>query len=66
MKRDDVGIVIIEEKLMQDFSPEEKHEIEESVDPVFISISEKSEQESLRNLIKRSVGIDLWENDKNG
>lgn len=56
----DFGIIIVEEKIMENFEQHQRLEIEDSVDPVFIQVSEKAEQDSLRSLIKRSVGVDLW------
>lgn len=59
MKKD-IGIVIIEESILEKMDIDDRREIEDSVDPVFIPISAKAEQESLKRLIKRSIGIDLW------
>ena len=56
----EVGIVVVEEKIMENLEQHQRLEIEDSVDPVFIPVSEKAEQGSLRRLIKRSVGVDLW------
>jgi V/A-type H+/Na+-transporting ATPase subunit F len=58
--RKDLGIIIIDEKIMEGLEMHERNEIESSVDPVFIPVSTKGEQESLRRLIKKSVGVDLW------
>ena len=56
----ELGIIIIDEKIMEMLEIHERNEIESSVDPVFIPVSTKEEQESLRRLIKKSVGVDLW------
>ena len=56
----EVGIVVIEEKIMEGLEKHERIEIEDSVDPVFIPISTKVEQDSLKRLIKKSIGVDLW------
>ena len=56
----DFGIIIVEEKIMENFEQHQRLEIEDSVDPVFIPVSEKAEQDSLRRLIRKSVGVDLW------
>ena len=58
--RKDLGIVIIDERIMESLEQHQRLEIEDSVDPVFIPISTKVEQDSLRRLIKKSVGVDLW------
>ena len=54
------GIVVFDEKLMGSLETHQKLDIESSVDPVFIPVSAKVEQDSLRRLIKKSVGVDLW------
>src|SRR3989338_11083078 len=59
-KRDDIGIVVIDEKIMEALEQHQREEIENSVDPVFIPVSTKVEQDSLRRLIKKSIGVDLW------
>lgn len=56
----DVGIVVIEEKILENLDKHQRLEIEDSVNPVFIPISTKVEQDGLKRLIKKSVGVDLW------
>ena len=58
--RKDIGIVIVDEKIMEKLDIHQKFEIESSNDPVFIPLSEKSEQDGLKRLIKKSIGVDLW------
>ena len=52
--------MIIDERIMDSLELHQKMDIEASVDPVFIPVSVKVEQDSLRRLIKKSVGVDLW------
>jgi V/A-type H+/Na+-transporting ATPase subunit F len=59
-KRKDVGIVIVDEHVLESIDHDRRIEIEDSVDPVFIPVSAKAEQDSLRRLIKKSIGVDLW------
>ncbi|MBI2134744.1 V-type ATP synthase subunit F [Candidatus Woesearchaeota archaeon] len=59
-KRKDIGIVVIDEKIMEALEQHQREEIEDSVDPVFIPVSTKAEQDSLKRLIKKSIGVDLW------
>ena len=54
------GIVVVDEKIMDNFDIHQKIDIESSVEPVFIPLSAKVEQDSLKRLIKKSVGVDLW------
>ncbi|MBI2654434.1 hypothetical protein HYX02_06530 [Candidatus Woesearchaeota archaeon] len=58
--RKDIGIVVVDEKIMDALDMHERLEIEASVDPVFIPVSTKTEQDSLKRLIKKSIGVDLW------
>ena len=54
------GVVIIDEKIMENLDKHDRIDVEDSVDPVFIPVSTKVEQDSLKRLIKISVGVDLW------
>ncbi len=54
------GVVVIEEKLMESLDKHDRIDVEDSVDPVFIPVSTKVEQDSLKRLIKKSIGVDLW------
>ena len=58
--RKDLGIVVVDEKIIDRLELHQKLDIESSVDPVFIPVSAKAEQDSLKRLIKKSVGVDLW------
>ncbi|MBI2658233.1 V-type ATP synthase subunit F [Candidatus Woesearchaeota archaeon] len=58
--RKDIGVVVVDEKMMESLETHQRLEIEDSVDPVFIPVSTKTEQDSLKRLIKKSIGVDLW------
>ena len=58
--RKDIGIVVVDEKILESLDAYQRIEIESSVDPVFIPVSTRIEQDSLKRLIKRSIGVDLW------
>ncbi len=58
--RKDFGIIVVDEKIMENLELQQRLEIEASVDPVFIPVSTRVEQDSLKRLIKKSVGVDLW------
>ncbi len=58
--RKDIGIVVVDEKILDGLEPHQRLDIDASVEPVFIPVSTKVEQDSLRKLIKKSVGVDLW------
>ena len=61
LRRDkETGIVITEEKLLQNLESNDREEIEDSVDPVFISLATETAQDNIRKLIIKSIGIDVW------
>ena len=59
--RKDFGIVVVDEKIINSLESHQRIEIEASMDPVFIALSTSTEQDSLKKLIKKSIGVDLWE-----
>jgi V/A-type H+/Na+-transporting ATPase subunit F len=61
MKSDEIGIVIIDEPTLDRVSSYTRTDIMDSVKPVFIMLSDKAEDESLRRMIRKSIGVDLWE-----
>lgn len=61
MEDENTGIIIAEEELMKKMDERDRNEIEESVKPVVIVISEESSSEGLRKMIRKSIGIDLWQ-----
>lgn len=56
----ETSIVIIDEKILQNLDEHERNSIEDSITPVFIPVSTEVSQESLRRLIRKSIGVDLW------
>ena len=58
--RKDIGIIIVDEKILDGLEPHQRIDIDASVEPVFIPVSTIVEQDSLKRLIKKSVGVDLW------
>lgn len=60
MKNKEIGIVVIEEGLVNRMDSHNRNIIEGSVQPVFMPLSSNIEQESLKRLIKKSIGVDLW------
>lgn len=59
-EKKELGVVIIDEKIMENLDKHDRIDVEDSVDPVFIPVSTKVEQDSLKRLIKKSIGVDLW------
>lgn len=59
-KKKEIGIVVIDENILKNLDPHDRQDIEDSITPVFVPLSEIAEQEMLRKLIKKSIGVDLW------
>ncbi len=61
MEDEDVGIIIIDQKTIDKLDERTREDVEMSVSPVAVILSEESSQESLRKMIKKSIGVDLWQ-----
>ena len=58
--RKEIGIVVVDEKIMEKLELHQRFDIESSFEPVFIPVSINIEQDSLKKIIKKSIGVDLW------
>lgn len=54
-----VGIVVVDQRLLNTLDKHDRMEIESSVNPVFVPLSTDSKQDNLRFLIKKSIGVDV-------
>mgnify|MGYP002762159349 CR=1 FL=1 len=59
LKRNDIGILVAEEQDIQTSSKKTRQNIEESVEPVVIGLSEDAESERLQEKIKKAIGADI-------
>lgn len=57
--RDDMGIVIVEDSDLEKIPARIRRDVEESVDPVVVALSEEAESERLQEKIKRAIGADI-------
>lgn len=57
--REDLGIVIAEKDDVDDLPERIKQDVNESVDPVVVTLSEKAESSDLQDKIQRVIGVDL-------
>ena len=55
-----IGVVIFDESLINKLDEFEKSKIEGSVRPVFVMLSLKEENDALKKMIKKSIGVELW------
>ena len=56
----EIGVVIFDESLLNKLDEFEKSKIEGSVRPVFVMLSLNEESDTLRKMIKKSIGVELW------
>ncbi len=57
--RSDLGIVIVDEKVMEKLSPLLHQDIIQSLQPVFVVLSVSGKEDGLREMIMQSIGVDL-------
>lgn len=55
-----IGILVMEESDFDKLKESTKRMLEKVVTPVIITLSKEGKEENLRDLIKKSVGVDLW------
>ena len=58
----EVGIVFVDKATVSVLGDDERALIQEAVKPVYVVLSKEFEDEGLRRLIKKSIGVDLWKN----
>lgn len=56
---EDIGVIVLMEEDYQKVGLATKRKLEKIVSPVIITLAGE-EKSSLRELIKRSIGVDLW------
>lgn len=60
LKEEGVGILITSQRMMDACSAEMRHTLNSSFSPVAVVVSGKDEMGSLREAIKKAIGVDLW------
>jgi len=60
LKRDDIGVVIIKQEYLRKLPPVLRREIDERVEPTFVSVGGTGGVEELREKIRKAIGVDLW------
>ena len=54
-----VGIVILDQRLYEKLDVSEKEELEGSLKPIYITLSKEASEDSLKKMIKKSIGVEL-------
>lgn len=57
--REDIGIVIAEKSDLDELPERIRRDVNESVDPVVVPLSEKAEGSQLQDKIRKVIGVDL-------
>jgi len=58
------GIVIIDENTMEGLDDYTKELVVSSISPVFVVVSETTQQDELRKMIIQSIGVDLMKDEE--
>ncbi|MFO7710618.1 MAG: V-type ATP synthase subunit F [Candidatus Woesearchaeota archaeon] len=56
----EIGLVIMQTKMMDNLDDETKELVTKSIEPIFLTLSRKDSNEEMQRLIKKSIGIDVW------
>ena len=59
VKRDDLGILVTQDRDLKQLPKRIRGEVENSVEPVVVSLSETAESERLQEKIKKAIGADI-------
>jgi len=57
--RDDIGILIVNEEDLEILTKRVRNNVESSVNPVVVALSEEAESERLQDKIKKAIGADI-------
>ncbi len=61
MNNPEIGLIILQEETMNRLGEEFREVVNDSIEPVFLTITEEDTNIELRKLIKKSIGVDLWD-----
>lgn len=56
----EIGILVLEESAFNRLNNKTRKRLEKLIRPVLVTISDKGQPTNLREMIKRSLGVDLW------
>lgn len=59
-----IGILILDQKTFNLLSVDTKEELVNSLQPVSVVLSEEGGEGELRNMIIKSIGVDLWKSEE--
>lgn len=56
----EIGVVIIQAKILDDLDEQTRETVTGSIDPIFLTLSRQDTNEEMRRMIKKSIGVDMW------
>lgn len=59
IEKDDLGIIVAEKSDLEELPNRIRKDVNESVDPVVVPLSEKAEDSQLQDKIRKVIGVDL-------
>lgn len=59
VERDDIGIIVTERDLLEDLPGRIQEQVESSVDPVVVPLSQDAESSNLQEQIRKVIGADI-------
>ncbi len=57
----EVGIVMVDATSFEELDDFDKMQLEDAIKPVFVVMSAEESDHNLRRMIKKSIGVDVWE-----
>ena len=54
-----IGIVVLDESLFEMLDNDDKADLEDSLKPIYLILSKKASEDSLKKMIRKSIGIEL-------
>ncbi len=60
LKYDEIGVLVMEEEQFKSLNSKTRKMLEKLVKPVLVLVSDTGKETDLRQMIKRSLGVDLW------
>ncbi len=55
----EVGVVIFDESLIETLDSNDRAEMEDSLKPIYITLSKESSEDNLKKMIRKSIGVEL-------
>ena len=54
-----IGIAVLDENLLEKLDSHEQKALEDSLRPIYITLSTKASEDTLKKMIRKSIGVEL-------